>query len=223
MNLRLWLARCLCAIGVGIGASTSCAPATSLTQPAPPTTAVPLPDASVPAEEEHENVRCPGVVPLTPDAATPPHSVVIRDPGPPAADVRVLGAEVRFRHWPTGFCGFPECSEVTPIELQKLNYRKRQRVESRSAIDSLWKQYKAVRTSAIVPFVEECDDRVRMIVVFCTSEPAVRWLAVGDSCRILMLTDDYQLHEKYGPLFRELANIVGVRKELEKTKPDIWQ
>jgi hypothetical protein len=186
-------------------------------------TAPTLSDASAPAEEEQDIVRCLGVLQPTPDAATLPHTVVIRDPGPPTPDVRVLGAEVRFRHWPSGFCGFPECSEVTPNELLKRNYRTRQRVESRAAIEGLWGQYKVVRTSKVVPFSADCQDLARIIVVFCTSEPAVRWLAVGDTCRILMLTDDYQLHEKAGPLFRELAEIVGVRKELENSKPDIWQ
>jgi hypothetical protein len=38
-----------------------------------------------------------------------------------------------------------------------------------------------------------------------------------------MLTDDYQLHEKDGPLFRELAELVGVRQELEDAKPGIWR
>jgi hypothetical protein len=39
----------------------------------------------------------------------------------------------------------------------------------------------------------------------------------------MVVTDDYRLHEKDGHLFRQLAEAVGVREELEKGHPDIWQ
>ena len=149
-------------------------------------------------------------------------SHIFRDPGPPGTEVRILSAEVYFRHWPPAPCGGPECSLAWPEDLRTSYYRKRQRVQDPTSVDMLWRAYKAVRSSAAIPPSKNCQDDARIMVVFSTTEPAERWVAAGQTCRVLMVTDDYQLHEKDAVLLRELADTVGVSEELEKADPDIW-
>jgi hypothetical protein len=110
-----------------------------------------------------------------------------------------------------------------PENLKTSWYRKREIVESQIVTDKLWKAYKAVRSSSAVPLSTECQYDARIMVVFSTSEPAERWVAAGQTCRILMLTDDYQLHEKDGALLRELADVVGAGSELGNADPNIWR
>ena len=137
--------------------------------------------------------------------------------------VRVLSAEVFFRHWPAGFCGGPECSLAWPEDLKTSYYRKRRRVDNPAVVDSLWRAYRAVRASSAIPSSTTCQDDARIMVVFHTAEPAERWVAAGRTCRVLMVTDDYKMHESDGAFLRDLAELMGVREELEKADPTIWR
>ncbi len=137
--------------------------------------------------------------------------------------VRPVCAEVFFSEWPRfDTCGAPECDSTEPWELRTTHYRLRRQIDDPEVLDRLWSDYVSVRaTPGQLPF-GACEHDARIMVVFYTPEPDTRWVAAGVSCRTMMLTDDLRLHEKDGPVLREMAEALGVREEMEKAVPGIW-
>ena len=144
-----------------------------------------------------------------------PEYFQIGDPQQPSPDVRVLGAEVFFHEWPPIP---PHYDAMWPEQLEKSSYKIRCRVDDSATLQRMWEGYKSVRASAPASVCPVYD--ARLMVVFSTSDHKHRWVAIGRPCglgsRTLMVTDDYQQHEKDGALLRELANVVGAVADVEK-------
>ena len=158
-------------------------------------------------------------VPAPIDAGT--RTALIRDLGPPGRNVHVTRAEVVFRWWPA-VCGGPECETTFPEKLRAMRDTRRKSLNDPLLVERLWKDYGTIRASGERPY-NGCVDDARIMVRFCTSEPAERWLAAGASCDVLMVTEDRRLHERNGPVLRDMADAIGVTAQMEAAVPDIFR
>lgn len=154
-----------------------------------------------------------------------PWNTATRVPQPPGPDVRVLSAEVFFDEWPFAP---PHGGAVEPEQLSQSSYKVRCRVDDSAALQRMWERYKAVRASAPPGDSATCPAwDAHIMVVFSSSDSERRWVAAGRPCgygsRTLMVTEDYQRHERNGGLLRELAEVVGAVGDMQLPEPTIWQ
>jgi hypothetical protein len=168
------------------------------------------------------------VMSKTTDGATT--EMRVRDLGTPGANVHVLRTEAFFRAWPA-VCGAPECTTTFPEGLKSTEYQKRLRIDDPALVERLWKDYVLARASSACPpsgcyAHDDCADDAKIMVVFCTSEPAERWLAAGNSAACgqpLMVTEDYRFHARNGPIIRDLAEAIDVKDKIESEMPEIFR
>jgi hypothetical protein len=145
----------------------------------------------------------------------------LRDLGLPGPGVHATRAEVLFRWWPA--VSGREYETTFPEKLKTTPHKKTVLLDDPRVIEPLWKDYLLVRTSSEHTYDIGCVDDARIMVRFCTTEPAERWFAAGASCDVLMVTENRKLHIKNGQVLRDMADAIGVTAQMEAAVPDIFR
>jgi len=208
---------CTCFVVLLAGQLQGCAPpSTGSSVPAP---SPPIADASGIAS------------PAPPEAtANEPAFDMKRVPGMPGANIHPSRAEVFFRDWHAS-CAPPGgwCVLISPDDLtSKAYYTKRVTVSDPAVVERLWADYIAVKSSKVVMPSADCGDDARIMAVFHTSEPTLRWFAAGQGCpapggKVMMVVEGRWLREKNGQVLRDMADDIGVAAQMEAAVPDIFR
>jgi hypothetical protein len=190
-----------------------------------PKTESPVPFTSAPKGDDSASGN---QIPLE-DTGSEPTPDMTQVPGLPEPSVHPGHAEVFFSRWLTTCAGHEWCLVLSAADLSSAAYyTKRVRVSDPVLVERLWADYITVKASKLEQPSGDCLDDARIMVVFRTSEPTLRWFAAGQGCpppggKVMMVTEGRWLHEKNGAVLRDMADAIGVTAQMETAAPDIFR